>query len=331
MDLIDRLKELAGRIKIQKDSISTEEATKTAFILPFLQVLGYDIFNPFEVVPEFTADHGVKKAEKVDYAIKLDEHVAIIIECKIVGSELSAQHASQLYRYFSVTDARFGVLTDGIRYFFFSDLDKENQMDDRPFFVFDILQFGEHEVNELKKFTKASFDLDTIIGNANNLKYHRALLQELIHEFESPTEELVRLLTARVYSGRFTQPIKEQFTELTHKALRDFIRTRVNERLKNALADTEPTDSPETPKENPIDVAPSNEVDDGIETTPEEMEAFRIIQAVGSEIIDPTRIFMRDAKAYCAILWEDNNRKPICRVTVPASNEKMSVSGWHID
>ena len=241
LDFIDKLNELAGRIKHQKDSVLNEEAAKTAFVLPFLQALGYDIFNPLEVIPEFTADHGVKKGEKVDYAIKREANVAIIIECKPVGAELVSKHAGQLYRYFSVTDARFGVLTDGIRYLFFSDLEKENKMDDRPFFEFNLLQFSENQVDELKKFTKSAFDLETIISTASNLKYHRALLQEIDTEFENPSEELVRIFTGRVYSGRFTQQIKEQFTKLTHRALRDFVRERINERLIIAID----TDNPD--------------------------------------------------------------------------------------
>jgi predicted type IV restriction endonuclease len=312
MDLIDRLTELASRIQRQKDSVLTEQAAKTAFVLPFLQTLGYDVFDPSEVIPELTADHGVKKGEKVDYAIKQNDKVIILFECKTVGADLEAKHAGQLFRYFSVTDARFGVLTDGIRYLFFSDLEKENRMDDRPFFEFNLFQFGESQVEELKKFTKTSFNLETIISTASNLKYHMALLSEIKTEFENPSEELVKILTKRVYGGIFTQQVREQFTDLTLRAMRDYVRERINERLKSAL---------DTDKVIPIDPLPSPEEcmqteqleNGGIETTPEEVEGYRIIQAIGSEIIDSERIAMRDAKSYCAILLDDNNRRPICR------------------
>jgi predicted type IV restriction endonuclease len=312
MDLIDKLAELASRIQRQKETVLTEQAAKTAFVLPFLQALGYDVFDPSEVIPELTADHGVKKGEKVDYAIKQNDKVIILIECKTVGADLEAKHAGQLFRYFSVTDARFGVLTDGIRYLFFSDLEKENRMDDRPFFEFNLFQFGESQVEELKKFTKTSFNLETIISTASNLKYHKALLAEIKAEFENPSEELVKLLTKRVYSGIFTQQIREQFTDLTQRAMRDYVRERINERLKSAL---------DTDKLNPVELLPSIEEstqseqleNGGIETTPEEIEGYRIIQAIGAEIIDSERIVMRDAKSYCAILLDDNNRRPICR------------------
>lgn len=323
MDLIDKLTELASRIERQKQSVQTEEAAKTAFVLPFLQALGYDIFDPTEVVPELTADYGMKKGEKVDYAIKRNGEIVFLIECKSVGAKLSAKEASQLFRYFSVTETRFGILTDGIRYVFFSDLEKENCMDDRPFFEIDLSQFGENQVDELKKFTKESFDLETIITTAGDLKYHKALLAEIKKEFEEPSEELVKLLTSRVYSGRFIQSVKEQFTELTQRAMRDFVRSRVNERLKSALD----TDGIEIAV---VEATPDSDVqqeetqeDSGIETTREEVEGYRIIQAIASEIMDPERIALRDAKSYCAILLDDNNRRPICRFYF--GKAKMSV------
>ena len=316
IDLIDKLNELASRIQRQKDSVLTEEAVKTAFILPFLQTLGYDIFNPDEVIPELTADHGVKKGEKVDYAIKQEGKVIILIECKSIGADLEAKHAGQLFRYFAVTDARFGVLTDGIRYLFFSDLEKENRMDDRPFFEFNLLQFRENEIEELKKFTRESFDLETIISTASNLKYHKALLSEIRAEFSNPSEELVKLFTKRVYNGKFTQQISDQFTDLTHSAMRYYVREKVNERLISALG-PDNLDDNLTPPDSAADklqVTGAEEDKTGdIETTPEEIEGYRIIQAIGAELIDPERIVMRDAKSYCAILLDDNNRRPICR------------------
>lgn len=307
MDLIDKLNDLANRIARQKETVLTEEAAKTAFVLPFIQSLGYDVFNPSEVVPEFIADHGVKKGEKVDYAIKQDDKITILIECKTIGSNLSTKVAGQLFRYFSVTEARFAVLTDGIRYQFYSDLEKENKMDDRPFFEFDLVQFNESQVDELKKFTKSTFDLDTIISTASNLKYHRALIAEIRSEFDSPSDDLVKLLTGRVYSGRITQQVKDQFSDLCFKAMRDYVKGQVNERLKSALnSDSE---------DEEVEVDESSGIkDDGIVTTKEEVAAHRIIQAIAAEVVDPERIHMRDAKSYCAILFDNNNRKPVCRL-----------------
>ena len=201
MDFIEKVQDIAQRIPKTLDYIQTEEATKSAFVMPLIQALGYDIFNPLEVVPEFTADHGTKKGEKVDYAVKKDDSIVMLIECKWCGKTLDGCHASQLYRYFSVTEARFGILTNGIQYQFFSDLDEPNKMDSKPFFEFDMLDFDEQKVDELKKFTKTTFDLDNILTTASDLKYTNAIKKVFREELDNPSVEFVRYFAKKVYNG----------------------------------------------------------------------------------------------------------------------------------
>ena len=153
MDLKTKLAELHNRVDNLKDNITTEEATKTAFIMPFIQILGYDIFNPIEVVPEFTADLGTKKGEKVDYAILKDGHPIIIIECKHWKENLNS-HSSQLHRYFNVTKSRFAILTNGIKYEFYTDLEKSNIMDSKPFMEINLDELKEANIKQLVKFQK---------------------------------------------------------------------------------------------------------------------------------------------------------------------------------
>lgn len=124
MDFSDQLKEFSIRILKLKDSISTEEATKTSIVLPFFSLLGYDIFNPLEFIPEYTADTGTKKGEKVDYAVMQNGDPIMIIEAKSINTDLNSKHINQLFRYFTVTKSRFGILTNGIVYRFFSDLEE---------------------------------------------------------------------------------------------------------------------------------------------------------------------------------------------------------------
>ena len=62
----------------------------------------------------------------------------ILIEAKSATSDLNNEHASQLFRYFSVTDVRFGILTNGLQYRFHSDLEKSNHMDEKPFLIIDL-------------------------------------------------------------------------------------------------------------------------------------------------------------------------------------------------
>ncbi|MEP7219297.1 MAG: type I restriction endonuclease, partial [Bacteroidota bacterium] len=212
MDFIDQLQALASKVAKAKDIVQTEEATKNAFVLPFIHALGYDVFNPLEVVPEFTADVGIKKGEKVDYAIFHDSKPIILFECKKCGGKLDHSCASQLYRYFSVTEARIGILTDGVIYQFFTDLEQLNKMDEKPFMEFNILDIQESLVPEIKKLTKGSFDLEATLNAASELKYTKEIRKALSEEFNSPSEDFVRHFTAKVYSGRLTQAVREQFT-----------------------------------------------------------------------------------------------------------------------
>ena len=311
MDFIDQLRMLSTRITATKNLIQTEEATKNSMIMPFIQILGYNVFDPLEVTPELVSDIGTKKGEKVDYAILKDGQPIILFECKKAGADLHINHASQLFRYFHVTTARFGVLTNGLTYKFFTDLEQPNKMDEKPFFEFNILEFKDRDVDELKKFAKFAYDLDTILTTANDLKYTRAIQNKLSDWVLNPPEEFVRLISSELIgTKRFTPLIKDQFTLITKRAFEQLIGERINERLKGAM----------TPELKPIAeqisnvVADTNILEPQVVTSAEELEGFHTVRAILRGIVNPKRIVMRDAQSYCAILLDDNNRKPICRL-----------------
>lgn len=133
-----------------RGNLATEEATKTALIMPFFSLLGYDVFNPMEFIPEFVADVGTKKGEKVDYAIMNEGKPVILIEAKGVDDDLT-KHDAQLFRYFTVTDAKFAILTNGIVYKFFTDLEEPNKMDEKPFLLF-LSHIEPHHQNDRKTY-----------------------------------------------------------------------------------------------------------------------------------------------------------------------------------
>lgn len=310
MDLADRLRELAARIPNQLQFIKTEEATKNALTMPFLAALGYNVFDPQEVTPELCADVGVKKGEKVDYAILKDGKPIMLLECKPVSANLDEVHASQLYRYFSVTEARVGILTNGLVYRFFSDLDSPNKMDARPFLEVNMLSLDDTAPAELKKFTKGSFEIDKILANASELRHTREIKKVLVQEMAQPSDELVRFFVSKVYHGRMTQAVRDQFSELIQRAMLQFISDRVSERLKAALKKEE-AESQQAP--SLAAAAPPEGKIEEIETTQDELQGYYIVQAILSQAIDPSRVKIRDQKSYCGILLDDNNRKPICR------------------
>lgn len=326
MDFIDKIRDIAARIPKQLDHIQTEEATKNAFILPFISALGYNIFDPTEVTPELNADIGTKKGEKVDYAILMDTKPIILFECKWHGCDLSKEHASQLYRYFSATEARFGVLTNGIVYWFFTDLEAPNKMDAKPFFEFNMLDIRESSVEELKKFTKSTFDLSGILTTASELKYTREIKRLLVEQFQEPSEDFIKLFASKVYTGKVTQAVREQFTPIIRHAMKQFINDQINERLKTALVpETQaPPEVPSSEVETLTDDSPGNN-GVGIVTTDDEIEAFHIIKSILRETIDVKRVAMRDRQAYCGILLDDNNRKPICRLRFNATQKYIGL------
>jgi len=323
METLKKLQDLAARIPSMQEQLTTEEATKNALIMPFIQALGYNPFNPTEVVPEFTADIGIKKGEKVDYAILRDGDPIILIECKCFGADLS-KHDSQLHRYFHTTRARIAILTDGVRYLIYSDLDEKNKMDERPFIEMNLLDLDERVVAELEKLRKPTFDIDAVLSSASNLKYRLEIKEILTQEMDQPSDDFARIFVDRVHGGRATQNVLARFRGLLKQSLSEYITGVVERRLKAALSknqeeagdtaatvDDESTNVGETPK--------------SVETTVEEVEGFYAVKAILHDMVSPGRIFARDAKSYFAIILDDNNRKPICRLRFDGSNKYIGV------
>lgn len=317
MDLFEKLNGLASKIRQQGSAIQTEEGTKNAFIMPFIAtVLGYDVFDPTEVMPEFVCDIGTKKGEKIDYAIIKSNEVQILFECKKLGEPLNINHAGQLFRYFHVTSARIAILTNGQVYKFFTDLDKPNKMDEKPFLELDLLDIDEHVVPELGKLTKAAFDVESIISAAGELKFIGQIKRLIANEFATPSDNFVRFIATHVYEGTITSKVREQFAELTKKSTAQYLSDQVNERLKSAISGaktltTAPTT--ESPNESTTETE-KDEAEDKVNTTIVEMEGFHVVKAIVRSVIDVKRITMRDTQSYCGILIDDNNRKPVCRL-----------------
>lgn len=306
MELHNQLKGLADKVEKLKDQIGTEESTKHAFVLPFINILGYDAFNPTEVVPEFTADLGLKKGEKVDYAIYQNGIPILIIECKHWASELNVHNSSQLFRYFHVTKTRFALLTNGITYKFYTDLEEPNKMDEKPFFEFDITKLKDGTSKEIEKFHKSNFDVNRIVDSASTLKYTRELKQILDKEIQNPSAEFTKLLACQVYSGRMTANVVDEFSDLVQKAFGQYISEKVNDRLNSALSKEEEKQKEETK----VEVEPVSK----IETTQEELEGYNIVLAILRRKLPKSRVVHRDTQSYFGILLDDNNRKPICRL-----------------
>lgn len=319
----DKLKALAQRAPGMLPHLATEEATKNALIMPFIAALGYDVFNPMEVVPEFNADVGTKKAEKVDYALKRNNEIIIIIEAKKASATLGFEHSNQLFRYFTVTKARIAILTNGTTYQFYSDLEERNKMDDKPFLVVDLLDLRDNVVAELKRLTKESFDLDSMLSAASDLKYMRVIRSVLEQQLDSPEKEFVQFFFHKAAPSRkFVQSAREQFTRLVKKSLHILIKDKVEDRLRSALKRDEEADE-EQSDEQAGETAEKGEKASSsssasskteIETTQEEIEAYNIVKAILRNAVSPERITYKDTRSYFNVLLDGKSTKPICRL-----------------
>lgn len=319
MEFIDAIKQLSQRISSLKDSIQNEESTKMSFVLPFFQVLGYDVFNPMEFCPEYTADVGIKKGEKVDYAIIINNEPIILIECKSCTESLD-KHGSQLFRYFGTSSAKFGILTNGIIYRFYTDLDETNKMDLTPFLEINMLDLKENLVNELKKFSKETFDRDKIFSTASDLKYSNLIKDYLKKLLDEPSDDAVRFILNEVYDGLKSQKIIDKFKPIVKKASNSFINDIVNQKISSAL----------TPDESVTTDNINDEIDDNtptskVITTDEEIEAFYIIRGMLVGAVDVNDVVHRDTESYFGILYKNNNRKPICRLNLDTKKKQILI------
>lgn len=327
MDFIDKVKQHTQRIEIVRGNLATEEATKTALIMPFFSLLGYDVFNPMEFVPEFVADIGTKKGEKVDYAIMSEEKPVILIEAKGVNDDLT-KHDAQLFRYFTATEAKFAILTNGIVYKFFTDLEETNKMDEKPFLEIDLLNINDMQVAELKKFTKDKFDIDTIFNTASELKYSNLIKAQLNSQLNNPTDEFVRFIIGDFFTGVKTANVVEKFRPIVKKSMQQFVNEFMNDKIKSILNnEVEETETVAPEEDETIEeVAIDETIESKVVTTEEELEGFNIVRSILSEVVAPEEISYKDVERYCGILYQDNTRKWVCRLYFNSAKKSITIS-----
>lgn len=318
MGFSEEIRSFSARAATLKDTIKTEESTKMSLIIPLFQLLGYDVFNPNEFCPEYTADVGIKKGEKVDYAILFDGEPSILIECKSCTDSLD-KHGSQLFRYFSTTSAKFGILTNGITYKFYTDLEEANKMDLIPFLEIDFLNLQNSQILQLQKFTKENFDKTDIFSAAEELKFSSLIKGAIQNEIDNPSPEFVKFIVSGIYEGKKNQTILDKFTPIVKKSFSALINDKVNQKLSSALDTTIETEAA-------ISSDSSTEHNDSkIITTQDEIEAFYIIRGLLAESCNIEDVVYRDTESYFGILYKDNNRKPICRINCDTKNKQILI------
>ena len=310
MSFTEDIINFSNRLKNLKSKIRTEEATKTSMIMPFFQLLGYDVFNPMEFVPEYTADVGIKKGERVDYVIMdKKQNPLILIEAKCYGENL-AKHGSQLFRYFTVTPAKIGILTNGTIYQFFSDLEAQNKMDKKPFLSVNLLALKENIISEIEQFTKSNFDINKIMAKAAELKYNDQIKQFLSEQFSNPDENFVSYVVANIYQGRKTQRVIDDFTPIVKKAINSLINDKTSERLQSALKENEISSNSHKKSESKNVI----KVDETF--SKEQIECFFIIKSLVYDCLKNRNLTYKNDKSIFEIMLDDNDKKWICKLNL---------------
>lgn len=304
MGFAQNIRELAERFSKMENSILTEEATKMSLILPFFQILGYDVFNPMEVCPEFTADVGIKKGEKVDYAILINGEPIILVEAKSINKKLD-RHSSQLFRYFVTTPAKFAVLTNGINYKVYTDLEEPNKMDKDPFMDFDLSDITDAQIEQIEKFHKKNLNVDEILNAASILKYNTLFKKFIDQQLNNPSSDFVRFFLQPFYKGAKTQAVIEKFRPILKDALKEYINETVNSRIKFAL------DSASIPS------------DCERIATDAEWDAITLVKDILKDTLNTNEICHKQTGSYLAILYKNNTRKWICRINLYSSQKAL--------
>lgn len=308
MEINEKIYALADRVKQLHSQIKTEESTKQSLILPFFQILGYDIFNPLEFCPEYIADVGIKKNEKVDYVIIVDGKPMILIEAKSCSQNIDKleKHDSQLFRYYATTEARFAILTNGIRYRFFADLDSPNKMDQQPFFELNMLDLNDQTIDYLENFMKSKLSVENILNSASELKYLNLIKSTFRDLVEHVPDEILKLIVSKVYEGPKTQAVLDKFKPLVKRGITQYINEKMSSKFNETLSKSESTDK--------TDEMPVEEAESKIITTIDELNAFAVVKAILRKHVSANRLVYRDTESYLGILLDDNNRKWICRI-----------------
>lgn len=312
MDFKDNILQLAERIKKQKDAIQTEEATKNAFIMPIITALGYDVFNPFEVVPEMDCDL-TRKGDKIDYAIKKDGRTILLIECKHCKQNLDL-HNTQLSKYYAASNARFGVLTNGIEYRFYADLDKTNIMDEKPFLVVNMLDLSDADIEEMKKFHKSCYNKSEILSTAKELQMMIQIKEILAKNFQSPGDEFTRYFVRSLNNGKSTPKLIEEYRPIVRKSILSVIGGMISGRPDTAILVKE-----EKTRQAPNDgMAVIGDKQDAV-ITREETDTYNIIRAVLGE---QSEISYTSFKGYL-LIWTGHEYWWVCRVSLRPYSKRI--------
>jgi len=296
MGFAEDIAKVYEQVRKRAEQVVGEESTKMALILPFLSALGYDIYDPTEVMPEYVADFAIRRSgqlEKVDYALAINDTIVMIVEAKARGQKAEA-HDGQLKKYFnSLLATKVSIVTNGIQYRFFTDLRNTNVMDDEPFFSSNVLEYDSKDIENLKFFHRDNFDVAAISSHAEEMVYLKSLTKLVGDLLRSPSEDFMRFLLGQLglegkklglegkklgLEGKINKKKLDKFEPLIKKSIQNSLVELMTRSLSQEIAQPVEADKPVEPDE----IEEIEEEGSKVETTAEELEAFEKIKTIAA-------------------------------------------------
>ena len=286
MDFVDKISDWQSHAReqiklIEMDPDPKEEDTKIAVIQPFInKVLGYNTANLNEVKSEVNTDYG---SFKIDYAIFKDGAPIILIECKKCADILDKKYLNQLKTYYpgiKGAKSKFGILTNGIQYQFYTDIQDENILDSKPFFEFNLLNINDSDIKILSYFNKSE-DINNARQIAEELKKRKDLRNKIEELLEDPPKDFVKFMAKQVGVSFVGESVVKEYTSLIIDVIDEYISDKTNKNL------------------NPTNI---------------ELEGYYIVKTLLKDIECSGKISFKKTDNSIIILYKDSNEKPICNL-----------------
>lgn len=286
MDFVDKISDWQSHAReqiklIEMDPDPKEEDTKIAVIQPFINnVLGYNTANLNEVKSEVNTDYG---SFKIDYAIFKDGAPIILIECKKCADILDKKYLNQLKTYYpgiKGAKSKFGILTNGIQYQFYTDIQDENILDSKPFFEFNLLNINDSDIKILSYFNKSE-DINNARQIAEELKKRKDLRNKIEELLEDPPKDFVKFMAKQVGVSFVGESVVKEYTSLIIDVIDEYISDKTNKNL------------------NPTNI---------------ELEGYYIVKTLLKDIECSGKISFKKTDNSIIILYKDSNEKPICNL-----------------
>jgi predicted type IV restriction endonuclease len=308
MTFKEQLLKLSEKVESHKNETGIiEQPTKNVFINPFIEILGYKVSDLADVTTELLAAFSSRNNHRVDYGLKKNGEVIILVECKKFKEKLGT-HGHQLSNYFQHhPNARFGILTNGYTYRFYTDLNIKNTMDAEPFFEFNLTELNDETIELIKRFSKEKFNEKELIEQAEELSYSNDVWKVLKEEITKPSKEFIKFIADKARQDKKRGNLTEKKIQLFDKI--------VNRNLQMVLSQITVTPPPDS----------EDEVVSKIVTTDQEIEAFHIVKSILRQHVAADRIDYKDSQTYFSVRMDNSSHKTICRFYLSSGKKYIGI------